>query len=105
LSKREGKPEGQKGNPPQRHRGRNRKPEKQMEEVNRICRQDACAPRSRIAASRLSICEDADMVVVMQNGKIVQIGAHAELLAVPGLYRRMYMRQMGMEELDATIDG
>jgi len=58
-----------------------------------------------IATSRLSICEDADMVVVMQNGKIVQTGAHAELLAVTGLYRRMYMRQMGMEELDAASSG
>jgi len=57
-----------------------------------------------IATSRLSICEDADMVVVMQNGKVSQIGAHEELLARPGLYRRMYMRQMGMEELDAALD-
>lgn len=54
-----------------------------------------------IATSRLSICEDADMVVVMQNGKIAQVGRHEELLATAGLYRRMYMRQMGMEELDA----
>jgi ATP-binding cassette subfamily B protein len=56
-----------------------------------------------IATSRLSICEDADMVVVMQNGKVSQIGAHEELLATPGMYRRMYMRQMGMEELDAAL--
>jgi ABC-type multidrug transport system fused ATPase/permease subunit len=56
-----------------------------------------------IATSRLSICEDADMVVVMQEGKLVQIGTHEELLATPGLYRRMYMRQMGMEELDSAL--
>jgi len=55
-----------------------------------------------IATSRLSICEDADMVIVMQSGKIVQTGMHEELLAKPGLYRRMYMRQMGME-LDAAL--
>ena len=52
-----------------------------------------------IATSRLSICEDADIVVTMQNGKIVQTGSHEGLLAEPGLYRRMYMRQMGMEDL------
>ena len=57
-----------------------------------------------IATSRLSICEDADMVVVMQEGKVVQTGSHEELLATPGLYRRMYMQQMGMEELDAALD-
>ena len=55
-----------------------------------------------IATSRLSICEDADVVVVMQNGRIAQVGAHGELLAVPGLYRRMYMRAMGMAALDAN---
>ena len=56
-----------------------------------------------IATSRLSICEDADLVVVMQRGRIVQVGAHEELLAIPALYRRMYMRQMGLEELDAAL--
>ena len=55
-----------------------------------------------IATARLSICEDADMVVVMQAGKIAQIGTHEELLATPGLYRRMYMRQMGIEKLDTV---
>jgi ATP-binding cassette subfamily B protein len=66
---------------------------------------DALADKTiLIATSRLSICEDADMVVVMQEGKVVQTGTHEELLAIPGLYRRMYMRQMGMEELDAALD-
>ena len=66
---------------------------------------DALADKTiLIATSRLSICEDVDMVVVMQEGKIMQTGTHEELLAVPGLYRRMYMRQMGMEELDAASD-
>jgi len=53
-----------------------------------------------IATSRLSICEDADIVVVMQKGQIAQSGSHAELLSVPGLYRRMYMRQMGLSGRD-----
>ena len=56
-----------------------------------------------IATSRLSICADADIVVAMQNGKVVQVGAHESLLAEPGLYRRMYMRQMGMEEVQESL--
>ena len=56
-----------------------------------------------IATSRLSICEDADLVIVMQEGKVLQVGTHEELLATPELYRRMYMRQMGMEELDSAL--
>lgn len=51
-----------------------------------------------IATSRLSACEDADMVVVMRQGKIVQTGTHESLLAEPGTYRRMYMRQMGLDD-------
>ncbi len=50
-----------------------------------------------MATSRLSICEDADLVVVMRKGRIEQTGTHEELLARPGLYRRLYMRQMGLE--------
>ena len=49
-----------------------------------------------IATSRLSICQDADLVVVMQRGGVVQVGTHAELLDTAGVYRRMYTRQMGM---------
>lgn len=48
-----------------------------------------------IATSRLSICQDADLIVVMQRGAIEQVGTHQELLAQPGLYRRLYTRQMG----------
>ncbi len=55
-----------------------------------------------ISTSQLSICEDADMIIVMQKGRIAQVGTHEELLATPGLYRRMYMRQMGLENLDAA---
>jgi len=54
-----------------------------------------------IATSRLSICEEADMVVVMQRGKVIQTGTHVELMAVPGIYRRMYMRQTGAVSLDS----
>jgi len=52
-----------------------------------------------IATSRLSICEDVDLVVVMRRGRIEQVGTHAELLAAPGTYRRMYMRQMGLDSV------
>ncbi|NLF33146.1 MAG: ABC transporter ATP-binding protein, partial [Planctomycetes bacterium] len=54
-----------------------------------------------IATSRLSICEAADLVVVMQRGSVADVGTHAELLARPGLYRRMYTRQTGREPAPA----
>ena len=59
----------------------------------------ALADRTIIhATSRLSSCEDADMVVVMRQGRVEQTGTHDDLLARPGLYRRMYLRQMGQED-------
>jgi ATP-binding cassette subfamily B protein len=51
-----------------------------------------------IATSRLGVCAQADLVVVMRKGQIVETGTHEELLAHAGLYRRMYMRQMGLTE-------
>ena len=56
-----------------------------------------------VTASRLSICEDADKVVVMRNGQVEETGTHQELLARPSVYRRMYMRQMGIEKIDELV--
>jgi ATP-binding cassette subfamily B protein len=46
-----------------------------------------------VIAHRLSTVKDADRVVVMEGGKIIQVGRHEALMAVPGLYRRLVERQ------------
>jgi ABC-type multidrug transport system fused ATPase/permease subunit len=49
-----------------------------------------------IIAHRLSTIVDADLIVVMDGGLIVQVGTHAQLLADRGgLYRRLCARQFG----------
>jgi len=45
-----------------------------------------------VIAHRLSTVERADLIVVMDKGKIVATGNHAELMASEGLYRSLYQQ-------------
>ena len=44
-------------------------------------------------AHRLSTVRDADLILVVRDGKIIEQGTHAELLAMRGYYRELYTRQ------------
>jgi subfamily B ATP-binding cassette protein MsbA len=51
-----------------------------------------------IIAHRLSTVRRADRLVVLDRGRVVEEGTHAELLALSGLYARLYARQFREDE-------
>jgi ABC-type multidrug transport system fused ATPase/permease subunit len=51
-----------------------------------------------VIAHRLSTIRRADQIMVMEQGRIVERGTHAELYAARGRYYDLYRRQHGVEE-------
>jgi ATP-binding cassette subfamily B protein len=57
--------------------------------------------RDRIAvviAHRLSTIRRADLILVLDQGKVIERGTHAELMAAKGRYRQLYLDQFVNEE-------
>ncbi len=55
--------------------------------------------RTTIAiAHRLSTIQDAELILVLHQGEIVEQGTHQQLLAARGLYHKMYLLQNGIVE-------
>jgi ABC-type multidrug transport system fused ATPase/permease subunit len=61
--------------------------ERRIERALRVLLADRTA---FIIAHRLSTIRDADLIVVLEHGKVVEQGSHAELLARRGLYTALY---------------
>ena len=54
---------------------------------------------SIVIAHRLSTIQDADLILVMQQGKIVEQGTHKQLIKEEGVYKRLYSMQFDDQEM------
>ena len=57
---------------------------------------------SVVATHRLSVVRGADLVLVLDDGRIAERGTHAELLRIDGRYADLYRKQLLEEELAAS---
>lgn len=67
---------------------------------------EAARGRTTIAvAHRLSTIAGADLILVFEDGRIVERGTHDALIAADGLYASLWRRQTGPAEAEAPVDG
>ncbi|MDO4865563.1 MAG: ABC transporter ATP-binding protein [Clostridia bacterium] len=55
-------------------------------------------PTTFIISHRLTTLADADLILVLEDGKIAQQGTHEQLIHVDGLYQRVYRIQAALED-------
>jgi ATP-binding cassette subfamily B protein len=76
-------------------------------EIQRALREVSAGRTTLMIAHRLSTVIDADEIIVLSDGRIVERGNHQALLARGGFYAAMWRRQqeaaaLGLPDLDAS---
>ena len=61
-----------------------------------------------IVAQRITAVKNADVILVLEGGRITEMGTHKELLEKHGYYYKIYRIQQGLageEEIAAALEG
>ena len=53
-----------------------------------------------IVSHRVSSAKNADEILVLEEGKIIEKGTHSELLALNGYYKKLYVKQLSEKEIN-----
>jgi len=73
--------------------------EKILKQLRKFRKRRTCI----LVAHRISTIHDADLILVLKDGEIVEQGTHKELVAKRGIYTNMYRQQRLQEELEKTV--
>jgi ATP-binding cassette subfamily B protein len=65
-------------------------------------RSDVSGRTTILISHRTSTAKEADLIIVLDQGRIAERGSHRELLALGGRYFDLYQRQLLEESLEAA---
>ena len=57
-----------------------------------------------LISHRITTLMRADQILVLEDGKVAQLGSHQELIAHPGIYRQIYDIQMNSDDRSLLED-
>ncbi len=61
---------------------------------------DFCKDKTTIIVShRVSSAKNADSIIILEDGQIIQQGTHNQLVSEPGYYKELYLKQLSEKEL------
>ena len=73
----------------------NKTEESVLKNVRELTKDKTCI----IISNRISDVKEADEIIVLEDGEIIQRGVHATLSTTPGLYHKFYEQQSSKEEI------
>jgi ATP-binding cassette subfamily B protein len=71
------------------------------EQILHNLRENRAGKTTLIIAHRISTIQNADHILVLDEGKMAEYGSHQELMALGGIYRSIYEKQQLEQQLEA----